>query len=128
MSVKTILVVDDLFTLRQLVRHFLEREGYAVEEAHDGREALQKIAQSRPDLVLLDLMMPFMNGIQVLEQIQADAALRDIPILILTAVADKSQVVRYAHSETVDYLLKPFTRVTLLSRVGCALGEERPAT
>jgi two-component system phosphate regulon response regulator PhoB len=127
MSPKTILIVDDLLTLRQSVRILLERQGYAVEEAADGREALQKIAESRPDLVLLDVMMPGMNGVKVLGQIEADGTLQGMPIIVLTAVADRWQARKYLAMGATDYLLKPFTPNALLDRVRGALGEDSPA-
>jgi DNA-binding response OmpR family regulator len=126
MSAKTILIVDDLVTLRQPVRVMLERQGYSVEEASDGYEALQKIAESRPDLVLLDLMMPGMNGAEVLKHIKADARLQDTSIIVLTAVADTWQMRKYIEMGAADYLLKPFTISTLLDRVRRALGEDEP--
>ena len=124
---KTILIVDDLLTLRQSVRILLERQGYTVEEAADGREALQKIAESSPDLMLLDLMMPGMNGVRVLEQIEANGTLQDVPIIVLTAVADKWQMRKYLEMGATDYLLKPFTPNALLDCVRGVLGEDKPA-
>ena len=126
MPAKTILIVDDLVTLRQPVRVMLERQGYSVEEASDGYEALQKIAESRPDLVLLDLMMPGMNGAEVLKHIKADARLQDTSIIVLTAVADTWQMHKYIEMGAADYLLKPFTISTLLDRVRRVLGEDEP--
>jgi len=126
MPAKTILIVDDLVTLRQPVRVMLERQGYSVEEASDGYEALQKIAESRPDLVLLDLMMPGMNGVEVLKHIKADARLQDTSIIVLTAVADTWQMRKYIEMGAADYLLKPFTINTLLDRVRRVLGEDEP--
>lgn len=126
MPAKTILIVDDLVTLRQPVRVMLERQGYSVEEASDGYEALQKIAESRPDLVLLDLMMPGMNGVEVLKHIKADARLQDTSVIVLTAVADTWQMRKYIEMGAADYLLKPFTISTLLDRVRRALGEDEP--
>jgi len=127
MSPKTILIVDDLLTLRQSVRILLEGQGYTVEEAADGREALQKIAESSPDLMLLDLMMPGMNGVRVLEQIEADGTLQGMPIIVLTAVADKWQMRKYLEMGATDYLLKPFTPNALLDCVRGVLGEDKPA-
>jgi len=124
MLAKTILIVDDMLTLRQSARIILERQGYVVAEAGDGQEALQKISESRPDLVLLDLMMPTMSGLDVLEHIAADKALRGLPIIVLTAVADRRQMHRLIEMGVADYLLKPFTPNALLSQVRRALGEE----
>ncbi|UCC61640.1 MAG: response regulator [Anaerolineae bacterium] len=124
MLAKTILIVDDMLTLRQSARIILERQGYVVTEAGDGQEALQKIAESPPDLVLLDLMMPTMSGLDVLEHIEADEALQGFPIIVLTAVADRREMRRFIEMGVTDYLLKPFTPTALLSQVRRALGEE----
>jgi two-component system phosphate regulon response regulator PhoB len=126
-SAKTILVVDDLFTVRQPLRILLERQGYVVKEAGDGHEALQKIAESRPDLVLLDLMMPVMSGDEVLEHVKTDAMLQDIPIVLLTAVAAEWQMSKYIEMGATDYVLKPFTSAALLERVRRVFAEERLA-
>ena len=126
MSPQTIMVVDDLVTLRQPVRIMLERAGYSVEEASSGKEALDKMTESNPDLVLLDLMMPIMNGIEVIKRMKTDSVMQNIPVIILTAVADKSKLERYAKLKTIDYLLKPFTSLTLLERVRRMLQETSP--
>ena len=124
MPAKTILVVDDLFTVRQPLRILLERQGYVVEEAGDGREALQKIAESRPDLVLLDLMMPVMSGVEVLEHIKTDGTLQDMPIVLLTAVAAEWQMSQYIEMGATDYVLKPFTSAVLLECVRRVFAED----
>ena len=123
MPAKTILIVDDLMTLRQPMRLALERQGYAIEEAGNGQEALIKIAGGRPDLILLDLMMPTMNGVELLERIKSDEGLQDIPIIVVTAVAGKWQMRKYLDMGITDYILKPFTSSTLLDRVRRILGE-----
>jgi len=122
MPAKTILIVDDMSTLRQPARVILERAGYIVEEAGTGEEALVKIARSRPDLMLLDLMMPTMSGLAVLEHIRADTALKEFPIIIMTAVAGKWQMNEYIEMGATDYILKPFTSSILLDRVRRVLG------
>ena len=124
MPAKTILVVDDLFTVRQPLRILLQRQGFVVEEAGDGHEALQKIAESRPDLVLLDLMMPVMSGVEVLEHIKTDATLQDIPIVVLTAVAAEWQMSQYIEMGATDYVLKPFTSAALLECVRRVFAED----
>jgi two-component system phosphate regulon response regulator PhoB len=127
MPTKTILIVDDMMTLRHPIRSVLEREGYAVEEAGDGQEALQKMTESRPDLVLLDLMMPEMGGAEVLRHVKTDAKLRNTPIIILTAAETIWQMPKYIEMGAADYLLKPFTLPTLLNRVRRALRGEKLA-
>lgn len=127
MPAKTVLIVDDLMTLRQPARVVLERAGYAVEEASDGEEALQRIAKSRPDLVLLDLMMPVMSGVEVLKHIRANTALQNVPVIVLTAVAAPWQMPKYIEMGATDYILKPFTPATLLNRIRRVLGKDEPA-
>jgi CheY-like chemotaxis protein len=122
MSAQTILVVDDMLTVRQPARLLLESAGYIVEEASNGQEALRKTAALRPDLVLLDLLMPEMNGLEVLKRIRADKRLIDMPIIVLTAVVGKSSLIEIHQMEKVEYLLKPFTSATLLDRVRRILG------
>lgn len=121
MPPKTILIVDDMLTLRQPARVTLERAGYVVTEASNGQEALKELAQSRPDLILLDLLMPIMNGVEVLKHVRADATLDDVPVIVLTAVASKWQMSHYIELGATDYLLKPFTPATLLERVSLVL-------
>ncbi len=125
MPAKTILIVDDLLALRHPMRAVLEREGYTVEEAGDGHEALQKMAESHPDLVLLDLIMPAMDGVQVLKHIKTDKQLQNTPIIVLTAVETIWQMPKYLEMGATDYLLKPFTLPTLLKRVRRILKEDR---
>lgn len=127
MSAKTILIVDDLMTVRQPLRMILERDGFVVREANNGQEALKQIAESRPDLVLLDLMMPTMNGVELLQHIQADTTLSEIPVVVVTASASKWQMAEYLEMGASDYILKPFTLATLLKRVRRNLGESAVA-
>ena len=126
MSAQTILIVDDLLTVRQPARLLLEGAGYTVEEASNGQEALRKMIELRPDLVLLDLLMPEMDGLEVLKHIRTDADLTEIPIIVLTAVVGKSSLTEIHHMEKVEYLLKPFTSATLLDRVRRILGNGVP--
>jgi two-component system phosphate regulon response regulator PhoB len=124
---QTILIVDDWVTLRHPMRAVLEREGYKVEEACNGHEALQKIAESHPDLVLLDLIMPQMGGAEVLRHVKTDATLQDTPIIVLTAAETIWQMPKYIEMGAADYLLKPFTLPTLLNRVRSILRGDRLA-
>lgn len=112
-----ILVVDDDAAVRRLVRDVLEIEGYDVSEAPDGPQALQAVAESRPDCVILDVMMPGLNGHDVLARIREnDSAngLPALPVVMLTAAADDAQAWR-AWTGGVDYFLaKPFDAAQLL--------------
>src|SRR6185436_13511706 len=89
---KTILAVDDERSIVRLVQVNLERQGYKVVTAFDGKEAMEKIAASRPDMVVIDVMMPYMDGFTVLQQLRKDPATRDLPVIMLTAKAMDSDV------------------------------------
>jgi DNA-binding response OmpR family regulator len=112
--VATILVVDDDASVRELVTLVLEYEGHEVRVAEDGHAALRSIEEERPDCVILDLMMPRLNGHEVLEQVRAADGGPDLPIIMLTAMADDEQAWR-AWTGGVDYFLtKPFDSDQLL--------------
>ena len=123
-----VLIVDDDAILRDGLRSLLERQTdiTVVREASNGQEALRKMIELRPDLVLLDLLMPEMDGLEVLKHIRTDADLTEIPIIVLTAVVGKSSLTEIHHMEKVEYLLKPFTSATLLDRVRRILGNGVP--
>jgi CheY-like chemotaxis protein len=113
-SVHRILVVDDDASVRTLVRDVLEVEGYAVELAEDGFSALRRIEGNRPDCVVLDIMMPGMDGHGVLARIRGAEGGQTLPVVMLTAAADDSQAWQ-AWSGGVDYFLaKPFDPSELL--------------
>ena len=110
----TILVVDDDPSVRALVRDSLAFEGYEVRTAEDGFAALRAIDAMRPDCVLLDVMMPGLDGHQVLQRIRASAGGPDLPVVMLTAYADDANAWQ-AWTEGVDYFLaKPFDAEELL--------------
>ena len=103
-----VLVVDDDPSIRQLVADVLEIEGYTVVLAEDGFAALREVERSRPDCVVLDVMMPGMDGHEVLQRLRAAEASADLPVVMLTAAADDTQAWQ-AWTEGVDYFLaKPF--------------------
>ena len=110
---KKILAVDDEKAIVRLVQVNLEREGYKVVTAYDGREALEKVASERPDLVVLDVMMPYMDGFEVLQQMKKDPETRDIPVIMLTAKAQDADVFRGWQSGVDCYLTKPFNPMEL---------------
>ena len=107
----TILIVDDDVNIRNLVAEALEREGYAVQKAASGTEALRQIAQEKPDLVLLDLMLPGLSGEAVLPDI------RDIPVIVMSAKADVADKVGLLLGGAADYVTKPFDLQELLARI-----------
>jgi two-component system phosphate regulon response regulator PhoB len=118
---KKILVIDDEPDLRELVRVNLEQTGYRVETASSGREALQALRRSPPDLVILDLMLPDLSGTELCRKIRSDSALSGIPVIMLTAkVAEVDRVVGFELGAD-DYVTKPFSPRELSLRVAAVL-------
>jgi sigma-B regulation protein RsbU (phosphoserine phosphatase) len=120
-----ILVVDDTPHNVTLLEDLLTARGYAVQTASDGIEALARIGESAPDLVLLDIMMPRMNGYEVLERLRADPVLRHIPVVVISAVDELESVVRCLELGAEDYLPKPFNSTLLRARVSASLDKKR---
>jgi adenylate cyclase len=121
-----ILVVDDNEDNRYTLTRRLGREGYQeVAVASNGREALDLIARQSFDLILLDIMMPEMNGYQVLERLKADDALRHVPVIMISAISELDSVVRCIELGAEDYLQKPFNSVLLRARIGASLERKR---
>lgn len=124
--VARILVVDDNEDNRYTLTRRLQREGWTdVATAENGREALDRIAQDRFDLILLDIMMPEMNGYEVLKHLKSDPATRDIPVLMISALSEFESVVRCIELGAEDYLPKPFNPALLRARVGACLEKKR---
>ena len=109
----TVLVIDDEAAIRLLCRVNLEAEGLAVLEASDGRVGVERASTERPDVILLDVMMPGLDGWQVAEELVADERTRDIPIVFLTARADFRDRERGLEAGGIAYLTKPFNPVEL---------------
>ncbi len=119
----TILVVDDEKNIVQLTRMYLSNEGYQVEVAYDGREALEKARQAKPSLVVLDLMLPEIDGLEVCKQLRRDS---DVPIIMLTARSDDVDRIVGLELGADDYLCKPFNPRELVARVKAVLRRTRP--
>ena len=117
----TVLIADDSLVIRAVVRGGLEDEGYHVTEAVDGLAALAQCRQDPPDVILLDVEMPGIDGFQVLRILKRDADLKDIPVVFLTSRSDIDDVVAGLRGGAHDYLKKPFEHVELLARVGSAV-------
>lgn len=111
---KKILVVDDERHIVRLVQVNLERAGYQIVTAYDGVEALEKVKSEDPDMVVLDVMMPRMDGFEVLKNLQADPRTQDIPVIMLTAKAQDADIFRGWASGVSSYLTKPFNPRELL--------------
>jgi adenylate cyclase len=120
-----ILVVDDSEDNRDMLARRLRRQGYEVLTADGGRAALTVLTDTLVDLVLLDVMMPDLDGYAVLERLKADPALRDIPVLMISALDDLDSVVRCIQLGAEDYLGKPFEPVLLQARIGACLEKKR---
>lgn len=116
-----ILVVDDNEANRDVLSRRLRRQGHSVTVAENGRQAFDLVRRQAFDLVLLDVMMPEMNGYQVLEELKTDPALRHIPVIMISALDDLDSVVRCIELGAEDYLYKPFNPVLLRARVGATL-------
>lgn len=112
-----VLLVEDEAALMTMLRYNLEKQGYRVEEAVDGEEALMRIAELRPDIVLLDWMLPVLSGVEVCRQLRGRFITRDLPVIMLTARAEDRDAVRGLDAGADDYILKPFDLETLLARI-----------
>jgi two-component system, OmpR family, phosphate regulon response regulator PhoB len=124
----TILVVEDEAALVTMLRYNLEKQGFRVEEAGDGDEALLRIVETKPDLVLLDWMLPSLSGIEVCRQIRRQSSTRDVPIIMLTARTEDQDMVRGLNTGADDYIIKPFSTEALLARIRALLRRAAPAT
>jgi len=129
MGTATILVVDDERKIRDTVRSYLEREGYAVLVADTGQRALEALERARPDLVVLDLMLPDLSGEEVARSVRSHS---DVPIIMLTAKASEEDRVNGLRLGADDYLVKPFSPRELVARVEAVLrrsaGSATPST
>ena len=121
----SILVVDDNGINRDLLSRYLERQGHAVQVAHNGRQALEMITTGAFDLVLLDITMPGLSGYQVLQHLKHSETLRNLPVIMISALDEMDSVVRCIELGAEDYLPKPFNPVLLRNRVGDFLEKKR---
>ena len=128
-QMKRLAYIEDEVEMIDLVRLILGRHGYTVIGANGGREGLQLIRNELPDLVLLDLMMPDMDGWEVYHQIKSDDLTRDIPVIVITAKALNIDKVLGLHIAKVeDYIAKPFSPQELLERVDQVLSKQRKSS
>jgi len=121
----TILLVEDEDTLRRVMRDLLEQEGYTICEARDGAEALEQVDRHNPDLVLLDLNLPNVDGYTVLAQLRSRPATADLPVVVLSARGDEDNEVRVLRLGATDFLTKPFRPRALAARLEATLGRNR---
>jgi DNA-binding response OmpR family regulator/tRNA A-37 threonylcarbamoyl transferase component Bud32 len=120
-----ILVVDDVEDNRDLLRRRLRRDGYQVECAENGRDALELISAQEFDLVLLDVLMPEVDGYEVLKRMKEAPATRDIPVIMISALDDTQNIVRCIERGAEDYLPKPFDAILLRARINACLEKKR---
>src|SRR5512133_3143049 len=121
MNIGTILVIDDERDLQELVRYNLEKEHYDVIVASDGRTGLDIALRHRPDLVVLDLMMPGIDGLEVCRRLRTDDRGKRIPLIMLTAKATESDRVVGLELGADDYVIKPFSPRELVARIKALL-------
>jgi CheY-like chemotaxis protein len=120
-----VLLVEDEDQLRRVMKDLLEREGYTVAEARDGGQALDQVDRLAPDVIILDLNLPGLDGFSVLSQIRSRPATRDIPVMVLTAKGDEDNEVRVFELGADDFITKPFRARALSARLEAVLGRHR---
>lgn len=118
---KKILIVDDEEHIVELLKYNIEAEGYETITASNGAEALEKVEKEKPDLILLDLMLPVINGIEVAKEIKSKSNLSDISIIMLTAKSEEDDKIKGLNLGADDYITKPFSVKELLARVNAVL-------
>jgi len=127
MPSKHVLVVEDDEALRTLIEYNLGKEDFAVTTARDGEEALLKVEEAKPDLVILDWMLPNVSGIEVCRRLRAKQATQSLPIIMLTARAEETDRVRGLETGADDYVIKPFSMEELVARIRAVLRRIRPS-
>jgi two-component system phosphate regulon response regulator PhoB len=117
----TVLIVEDEAPLLTLLRYNLEKQGFRVDEAADGQEALLRVAEARPDIMLLDWMLPSLSGIEVCRQLRRRTETRDLPIIMVTARTEDQDAVRALDIGADDYIAKPFAMEHVIARIRALL-------
>jgi two-component system, OmpR family, phosphate regulon response regulator PhoB len=123
-----VLIVEDEAALVTMLRYNLEKEGFAVCVAADGEDALIQIAERKPEVVLLDWMLPLVSGIEVCRQIRRAPASRTLPIIMLTARGEEGDRVRGLNSGADDYVVKPFSPTELIARLRAVIRRAQPTS
>jgi two-component system alkaline phosphatase synthesis response regulator PhoP len=127
MAKQKILAVDDEEDILELLRFNLTKEGFAVACAASGEEALKSALSQRPDLILLDLLLPGMDGLEVARRLKKDASTKEIPIIMVTAKGEEADIVTGLEVGAEDYITKPFSRKVLIARVRAVLRRKASA-
>ena len=114
---RTILIVDDERDLVETIQYNLEQEGYACDVAYDGEQALEEVKRKRPDLILLDLSLPKLDGVEVCRRLKEDDAYKDIPVLIFTIKTQSDAMSQCARAGADEYIIKPYGISTVIEAV-----------
>ncbi|MFC1541103.1 response regulator transcription factor [Candidatus Latescibacterota bacterium] len=114
---KKIVLAEDEAHIARLITFKLEREGYELHWEADGGSALEKVREIIPDLVILDIMMPVMDGYEVLKHIKEDDSLKEIPVIMLTAKSQEQDIIKGFNLGSEDYIVKPFKPAELAARI-----------
>jgi len=123
-----ILVAEDEKQIADMIAFKLTNSGHQVIRAQDGEQAMKLARSDSPDLIMLDAMMPGLGGFEVLRRLKADATLRSVPVIMVTAKGHERDVLSGLRGGAVDYVVKPFSLKELAARVELALGKEQPPT
>ncbi|MBL0926027.1 MAG: response regulator transcription factor [Phycisphaerales bacterium] len=124
----SVLIVEDEADIAKLMQFHLEREGYSARIAHSGSAALSALEQQRPDLVILDIMLPDLDGLEVCRRLKRDVASRDVPIIMVSARGEESDVVVGLELGAEDYITKPFSPRVLIARVKAVMRRKETDT
>ncbi len=122
-----VLIVEDEPALVELLSYNLEKAGFQINVARDGDEALLAVQERKPDIVLLDWMLPYVSGIEICRRIRRNPDTRDLPIILLTARGEEDDRIRGLEAGADDYVVKPFSPSELVARVRAVLRRTRPA-
>lgn len=122
-----ILIVEDEAALVELLTYNLEKAGFQTTVARDGEEAMLAVAEAKPDLVLLDWMLPYVSGIEICRRLRRNPETRDLPVILLTARGEEGDRIRGLESGADDYVVKPFSPTELIARVRAVMRRTRPA-
>jgi two-component system phosphate regulon response regulator PhoB len=123
-----ILLAEDDKQIGDMISFKLSNSGHQIVRAQDGEQAVKLVARERPDLILLDAMMPGLSGFEVLRRLKGDSAVRSIPVIMVTAKGHERDVLTGLRGGAIDYIVKPFSLKELSARVELALRREPPAT
>jgi DNA-binding response OmpR family regulator len=118
-----ILIADDELRLRKVVALHLKKAGFSVLEAGNGKQALEMAKTHKPDMIVLDIMMPEMNGLETCQALKADSELSSIPVILLTAMAESADIEKGTGVGAEYYLTKPFSPKDLIDKINCNFGK-----